>query len=167
MHPGSLVVKGWQGPVNRVSNSPIGFKSDHYPCAANCRATDVVLREDISAARVLELVEHDAVIPNVILDGVILQPRAFPIPVIQVRFLVPSSVRSRRGRSPGGGLTFPSRSASSSSPRMRWAATAKSEIAESFGFNKLRPEFQRGLDELLRGRRETYPSGIRLLRCPC
>jgi len=57
-------------------------RSDQYPCATDCRATDVVLREDISAAGVPELVEHDIIIPDVVINSVIDPPRTLPIPKI-------------------------------------------------------------------------------------
>lgn len=69
-------------------------RSDKYPCATDGRATDVVLREDISAAGVPELVEHDIIIPDVIINSVVDSPRTLPIPNIQIRFLAQSSIRS-------------------------------------------------------------------------
>lgn len=83
--------------MGRVNDSLTRAKSIHYPCATNRRATDVVLREDISTARILELIEYDPVIPNIILDGVIIQPRTLPVPKVQVRFLIPSSCQRLKG----------------------------------------------------------------------
>jgi hypothetical protein len=71
-----------------------------YPCATDCRATDIVLCKDISAAGVPELVEHDVVIPDVIINSVVDSPRALPIRKIQIRFLAPRSVRNRKGHYP-------------------------------------------------------------------
>jgi hypothetical protein len=69
-----------------------------YPCATDCRTSDVVLGEDISVGRAFELVENSLVIANVIVHGVIGQSRTLVIPVIQVRFLISKSMRSRTGR---------------------------------------------------------------------
>ena len=69
-------------------------RSNKYPCTTDGRATDVVFREDISAAGVPELVEHDIIIPDVIINSVVNSPRTLTIPKIQIRFLAQSSVRS-------------------------------------------------------------------------
>ena len=85
--------------MNRVKNSPTSAKPIHYPCTTNRRATNVVLCKDISAARVLELIEYDPIIPNIILDSVVLQTRTLPVPEIQIWFLIANSVIRDRGGS--------------------------------------------------------------------